>query len=140
MHPALSGPRLSISLLRFTLDEAIPEPSCVPALSQVLWVWFYPGGPVASTPGLWGAVGTRPGLLHPLPSSVLFHRFSPQSSGLAAGALPFAAPGTGPRGVAGLVHPADGLPIDRGPVVMGVEGLAKLLLTTVCLVPAPGPA
>lgn len=48
------------------------------------------------------------GLLRPPPSAALLGRFSRRFPGLAAGPLPLAAPGTGRRGRAGLVNPAEG--------------------------------
>lgn len=54
---------------------------------------------------------------------------------------PLTGPGSGWRCGAGLrKYPLMGCGLIRASVVMGVEGLAKLLLTTARLVPSPGPA
>lgn len=130
----LFGPKLSISLLRLTLEATVPEPPVCQPRPWHPWMWFS-GRPVASTSGLWGALaGPLPGR-SPLPqlaarSSQGRPGFAPSSS--FRGALrpflsPVARPGSRPTAPRSPWHrPArpcrpcksrGGRCIDRSPVV-----------------------
>lgn len=83
--------------------------------------------------------GLGPGLLCP-PSSWGLFPVCPLCPVWPPALCPLAAPGTSPRGGAGLEIPRTGRGGPIGPVVMGTGGLPKSRLTSVRLAGSPGPA